>query len=90
MFNPNDYPATQAQAAYEARRDEQDAAERAELLAQEEEEERAREREFRETMFCETTCYDDLVHTARCRSLNEPPVAAALNGWVKAVTRRAA
>jgi hypothetical protein len=77
MFDPRDYDGV----THATERRERDEAR--ELQAQADEEERARELAFRETPFCEDVCYETMIHTVACQSINEP-VTAALAGWRRA------
>lgn len=83
MFSPRDYDGDTP----EADRREEDA--RAELVAQEEEEQDARIEAFArtETPWCEAECFDKLAHTVACQAINEP-VLAALESWRRAVAPR--
>lgn len=76
MFDPRDYDGE----TFESEHGYAEARERAELLAEEAEIERALELSFRDTPFCEDDCYRTLAHTAACIAINDP-LAAAIAGW---------
>ncbi len=64
----------------EDRKEREAEVERCAAIAQEAEEERARELAFHDTPFCEEACYETMIHAPACVAVNFP-VAAAVVGW---------
>lgn len=82
-FDPRDY----AGVSFDDEHGYTETRELAELQAQEDDEQRARELAFRETPFCELDCYEKCIHTAGCETANSP-VTVAIGGWLHAVAPR--